>query len=277
MENSDIPIVLITGCSDGGIGYALARAFAAKDCIVVATSRSVASMSSLENNPNFFLQELDVCSEESIRRGVQKAMDKFGRIDVLVNNAGSHLVAPLAEVPMADVENLFSTNVYGTMRVIQAVVPHMITRRKGKIVNIGSVTALAPGPWAGVYSATKAAIHALTDTLRLELRSFNINVICVVPGAIKSNLGNSSMAKYSKMPEWKYYKQFEAAIRSRTTLSQGPRATPAEEFAKKTVDVVLKKSPPAWFSYGQLSTIFAIVHYLPLFVRDFIYRLAVKC
>ncbi|KAG6533801.1 short-chain dehydrogenase RED1-like [Zingiber officinale] len=277
MAGSDKLVVLITGCSEGGIGCALARAFAAEGCVVVATSRSLSSMRSLAGDPRFFLQELDVVSEESIRKAVANALDEFGQIDVLVNNAGVHLVAPLAEVPMLSVEHVFNTNVYGPMRLIQSVVPHMIIRRKGKIVNVGSITALAPGPWAGVYSASKAALHALTDTLRLELRTFGISVISVAPGAIRSNLGNSSEATYNEMPEWKFYKPFEASIRARTVISQGPKATPSEEFAKKTVAAVLKKEPPAWFSYGQLSTILAIFYYLPLSIRDYIYRLALKC
>ena len=112
---------------------------------------------------------------------------------------------------------------------------------------------------------------------RLELRTFGINVISVVPGAIRSNLGNSSLTKYSKLPEWKFYKPFEAAIRARTDVSQGPRSTPTEEFARKTVAAVLKKNPPAWFSYGQLSMILSVLYYAPLFLRDYFYRLALKC
>ncbi|XP_077214190.1 short-chain dehydrogenase RED1-like [Tasmannia lanceolata] len=273
----ETPVVLITGCTEGGIGHALALAFVSKKCLVVATSRSLNSMKNLENDSRIFLQELDVLSEESIGNALRNVFEKFGRIDILVNNAGVHCVGPLAEIPISSIEQTFNTNVYGPMRLIQAVVPHMASRRKGKIVNVGSVSALVPGPWAGPYSASKAALHALTDSLRLELKPFGIDVITVVPGAVSSNVGKTSVAIYSRMPEWKLYKEFEKSIRERADFSQGPRSTPAEELAKKTVAVVLKKNPPAWFSYGHLATISAILYHLPIFIKDGLLRIAMKC
>ncbi|KAF3440176.1 hypothetical protein FNV43_RR18455 [Rhamnella rubrinervis] len=270
-------VVLITGCSRGGIGHSLARAFADEDCLVVATSRSLSAMADLENDSRFFLQELDVQSEENVQHVLSQVLEKYGRVDVLVNNAGVLCVGPLAEVPLTQLKNTFNTNLYGTMRLIQAVVPHMMSRRKGKIVNVGSVTALSPGPWAGAYTASKAALHSLTDTLRLELRPFGIDVINVVPGAIRSNIGNSALASYNQMPQWKLYKGFEAAIHDRANFSQGSKSTPTDEFAMKTVAAILKKNPPAWFSSGHYSTIMAIMYHLPIFIRDFVMKRAMKC
>ncbi|CAI0428549.1 unnamed protein product [Linum tenue] len=280
MESVGLEVVLITGCSQRGIGHALAKEFAAKNCLVVATSRSLSSMQDLEQDERFYLQELDVSSDESVQRVVTNVIEKYGRVDVLVNNAGVQCVGPLAEVPLSGIQNTFNTNVYGLkhlrivgpMRMIQALVPHMASRRKGKIVNIGSVIVLAPLPWAGTYSGTKSAMHALTDTLRLELKPLGIDVINVVPGAVQSNIMPSAEAIYSS--EWKLYKPFEPAITR--FVSQGRAGTPTEKFAKHTVAAILRKHPPAWFSSGKFSTIMAIVYYLPLRVKDLLVQSFMK-
>jgi NAD(P)-dependent dehydrogenase (short-subunit alcohol dehydrogenase family) len=107
------PVVLITGCTDGGIGHALALQFAADGCRVVATSRSLDSMRGLEGESRISLRPLDVRSEKSIQETVDSVMEEFRRIDVLVNNAGVHLVAPLLEAPMDSFDMVFHTNVYG--------------------------------------------------------------------------------------------------------------------------------------------------------------------
>ncbi|KAL4578006.1 hypothetical protein LXL04_014121 [Taraxacum kok-saghyz] len=279
MDTFHKQVVLITGCSFGGIGYALARAFAAKNCLVVATTRSLSSMADLNKEHDvFFCQELDVLSDENVQKVVSNVINKFGRIDIVINNAGVQCLGPLAEVPL--LSNVYGTvSILCTMRVIQAVVPHMVLRKKGKIVNIGSPAAMAAGPWPGVYNASKAAIHSLTDTLRLELKPMGISVINVVPGAVKSNIGNTAIANYCKMPEWKLYKKYDTVIKERAYFSQGPNSTPSKEFANKTVDAILKQDPPSWFSFGQYVPFayYAIMYHLPIFVKDFIFRKTMKC
>ncbi|KAK6118396.1 hypothetical protein DH2020_047813 [Rehmannia glutinosa] len=194
-------VVVITGCSTGGIGHALAREFAARGCLVVATARSLASVSDLHDDPRFFTHELDVSSDDSVRHALSTVLERFGRVDIVVNNAG----------------------------------------------------------------------------VQLELRPLGIDVINVVPGAVKSNIGNSALASYNRMPEWKLYKRFGEAIRARAAYSQTSKSTPSEEFAKKTVDAVLKENPPAWLSLGHKAMIMAILYHMPLFIRDFLIRREFKC
>ncbi|KAK4256715.1 hypothetical protein QN277_006402 [Acacia crassicarpa] len=134
----------------------------------------------------------------------------------------------------------------------------MAPRKQGKIVNIGSVAAMAPSPWSGAYASSKAALHAKTDTLRLELSHFGIGVVAVVPGAIKLNIGQSTAATYSRMPEWKLFN----FPRSKS------KSTPTDEFAEQTVAALLRKKPSAWFSHGQYSFFMSIMYHLPLYVRD---------
>jgi NAD(P)-dependent dehydrogenase (short-subunit alcohol dehydrogenase family) len=222
--------------------------------------------------PGLHLLEVDVRSDQSVADAVRAVIDKHGRIDILINNAGVPCVGPLAELPLSVLHSTFDTNVYGLMRVIKAVVPHMISRAKGKIVNVGSVAALAPVPWGGAYNASKAAVHALSDCLRVELKPFGIDVITVAPGAIKSNIGSNCSTLYKNNPEWKFYKPFEKAIYGIAEFSQQPGFTSTEVFANKTVDAILRRKPPAWFSYGKYSTVSAFLYYLPLWIKDAIMR-----
>ncbi|CAN0871207.1 Short-chain dehydrogenase ptmH [Linum grandiflorum] len=154
--------------------------------------------------------------------------------------------------------------------MVQSVVPHMASRGKGTIVNIGSVVGKVPTPWAGSYCASKAYVHAMSHSLRVELRPFGINVVLVMPGSIKSNLGKANMEKLQGIDhDWKIYKDFKEAIAERARASQGPKATDASVLAKEVAKrVLMSPKPPKLITFGHMTALFALLSASPLWVRD---------
>jgi NAD(P)-dependent dehydrogenase (short-subunit alcohol dehydrogenase family) len=175
-------VVLITGCSTG-IGRDLAQRLTRSGYTVVATARNV---DSLENVQAALKLPLDVTQPESINQTVERTLQQFGRIDVLINNAGYAVRGAIEEVPIELAQQMFEVNVFGVMRVIQAVTPHMRQHRAGRIINISSIVGKLVTPANGAYSATKFALEALSDALRLELLPFGIQVVLIEPGSIKT-------------------------------------------------------------------------------------------
>ncbi len=173
-------VVLITGCSSG-IGRDLAQRLSRAGYTVVATARRPETLAVL---PAALKLPLDVTESDSIAGAVECAMQRFGRIDVLVNNAGYAVRGAVEEVPIAEAQRMFDANVFGVMRLVQAVAPHMRRQRVGRIINISSVVGKLVTPANGTYSASKFALEALSDALRLELEPFGIQVVLVEPGSI---------------------------------------------------------------------------------------------
>ena len=179
--NANAPVVLISGCSTG-IGRALAVEFAARNWRVFATARRLEVINDLKA-PNVNVSVLDVTDEKSIKACVNSVIAKAGRIDMLVNNAGLLLIGPLVELESDELRRQFETNVIGLAALTRVVAPYMIEKRSGKIVNISSVSGVLPTPFAGAYCSTKAALTAFSDSLRMELAPFGVQVITVQPGA----------------------------------------------------------------------------------------------
>ena len=175
-------VALITGCSSG-IGRATAATFASAGYQVVASARQAESLASLDVA---MALSIDVMDAASIRAAVVAVLQRYGRIDVLVNNAGYAMRGAVEEVDVGAVAQMFDTNVLGIIRMVQAVAPVMRRQRSGRIVNVGSVVGKLSGPSNGTYAATKHAVEALTDALRWELEPFGIQVVLVQPGAIAS-------------------------------------------------------------------------------------------
>jgi NAD(P)-dependent dehydrogenase (short-subunit alcohol dehydrogenase family) len=213
-------VVLVTGCSSG-IGRALAEALLGRGHTVVATARRRESLEGLHVSSRLVTLALDVTDPASVRAAVTTAIEQLGRIDILVNNAGFNLVGPLAEVPLVDVEVIFRTNVAGPLALIQAVVPHMVARRHGRIVNIGSMVGVVPTPFTGAYCASKSALHMLSDVLRLELWPFGIEVISVEPGRVRSEISKNARVDLDRYESAaSLYRAYAEGIRRRLRASQ---------------------------------------------------------
>ncbi|KAJ7446425.1 oxidoreductase [Mycena galericulata] len=255
-------VVLVTGCSSGGIGYALCQRFAAEGCRVYATARRREAMAGLDAHPLISLDTLDVTSDEDVRRVVERIVAEAGYIDIVVNNAGVLGIGPLIEQPLDNVQATFDTNTYGALRVAQAAFPHMADRRSGLVVNIGSVVAETAVPWNGLYSATKAAMLAMSDILAMELKPFNVRVMYVAPGSVRSNLSANQSATYS-LPPTSRYTAFLPNILQRLHASQGPAAMPAETFARDVVRRALRASPPGYVILGGHARAFKVFRWLP--------------
>jgi NAD(P)-dependent dehydrogenase (short-subunit alcohol dehydrogenase family) len=266
---SDKKVVLVTGCAIGGIGYEYCKAFAEKNCRVIASdiSTRMKDMSDLESDDNIETFELDVSSHQSATSVVDAIISKHGRIDILINNAGIGSTGPLAELPLDTIRKTWEINTLGQLRMVQQVVPHMAMKKSGTIVNVGSVVGNISTPWAGSYCASKSGVHAMTNSLRLELKPFGINVVLVLPGSVRSNLGKANLEKLSDY-DWKLYKDFKEVIAERARASQGEKATDGRVFARHVVNKVLSTKPPKQIVFGHMTGLFALLSWSPLWVRD---------
>ena len=265
--SSSKPVVLVTGCSAGGIGYELCVAFARAGCRVFATARRAEAMAGLEAH-GCTLLTMDVTSDASVKAAVAKVVSESGGLDYLVNNAGVGQVGPLAELPLERLCSVFETNVFSLVRVTQACVPHMVGHaRPAVVVNVASVVGLVSTPLGGAYSSSKAAVVSLSDALRVELRPYNVRVVTLCPGAIRSRIGDNASQRMD-LDALKLYAPFKAAVLARATASQSPKSTPTDEFARHVVATVMRPNPPALFLYGHMSVLFRILQWLPRFIRD---------
>jgi short-subunit dehydrogenase len=180
-------------------------------------------------------------------------------VDVLVNNAGYGAMGPLVELPLDELRRQFETNVFAVVALVQAAVPGMVARGGGRIVNIGSVSGVMPTPFSAAYCATKAAVHALSDSLRVELAPFGISVITVQPGGIRSQFGATASAGVAGRREAiSLYAPVADAIAARANASQ-QGATPTGEFARRMVDAVLADRPRAVVRIGHGSRLMPLL------------------
>jgi NAD(P)-dependent dehydrogenase (short-subunit alcohol dehydrogenase family) len=192
--------VLVTGASSG-IGQASATLLARNGFQVFGTSRHPDASAQLE----FPLVALDVRSDSSVDAAVKTVLEQAGRIDILVNNAGYAQSGALEEVHLREAMAQFDTNVYGVMRVTQAVLPSMRRERSGRIITTSSMVGQLAPPFLGAYAASKFAIEGVMEAWRAELRPFGISVSLIEPGFVKSNIVSSAPER--AIPEYDLARQ----------------------------------------------------------------------
>ena len=241
------PVAFITGCSSG-IGRALADAFQAAGYSVWACARKAEDLATL-SAAGFVAVELDVNDAAAVQRASARLEQEAGRLDVLINNAGYGAMGPLLDGGAEGMRRQFETNVFSLVELTRACFP-LLRASRGLVVNIGSVSGVMVTPFAGAYCASKAAVHALTDALRLELAPFAIDVMEVQPGAIASSFGANASAEAEQLirensPWW----PLREGIRARANASQD-NPTPAEDFAAELLTAVRKPTRPVLIRIG---------------------------
>ncbi len=204
MNESSSRVWLITGCSSG-LGQALAHHALRQGDRVVATARDVSSLADLCTEPpeSTLALELDITVPEQIEVAVEQARQRFGRIDVLVNNAGSGLLAALEEATADELAAMLAVNFTGPIRLIQRVLPAMRPQRSGLIINISAAAAIANYPGFAFYGAAKSALECASEALVAELAPFGVRVMIVQPGPFRTAfIGRSLAHATAPMPEY---------------------------------------------------------------------------
>jgi len=232
-------IILITGCSSG-IGAALAREFHRRGHTVFATARRPAALAPLAENGIRTLA-IDVNDDADIAAAAAVIESEGGQVDVLINNAGFSQVGAVI-----DLSRQYETNVIAPVAVTRAFLPLLrnAAARNGRAVvaNVGSIVGLFATPFAGAYCSSKAALHSLSDALRMELAPFAIRVVTIQPGGVRSSFGNHA-EEALRLPPGSLYLPVADRVRARAQAGQKD-ATPAEEFVRPVVDALLAGTPP---------------------------------
>ncbi len=245
-------VVLVTGVTSG-IGEATAKLLSELRFRVFGTMRRPnGSNTGLTNTE---LVQLDVRDNESVRLCVRTVLERAGRIDALVNNAGHSLIGSSEETSMEEAKELFETNFFGTLRMVQAVLPAMREQRSGRIVNISSVVGFLPAPYMGIYAASKHALEGYSESLDHEVRQFGIRVCVVEPGFTRTNLDQNGRLAGQRL---------EAYARERDRAREAVRASIARgenpaRVALAVSEALKSRSPRRRYPAGREAKILTLL------------------
>jgi len=239
----------ITGASRG-FGTLIAKeALKAGDAVVATARNPEAVVAAIGDHPNLLAVALDVTDEAQAHAAARAAVKRFGRIDVLINNAGFGLLGAVEEASGAEVEAVYRTNVFGLLTVTRAVLPHMRRQRAGHVVNISSIGGYTSGPGFGVYSSTKFAVEGLSESLHAELKPLGINVTVVEPGYFRTDFLDARSLTVSPNAMEDYAETAGAVRRKAAELSHNQPGDPAK-LAAGILKLVDAKDPPLRMPFG---------------------------
>ncbi|WP_147676209.1 SDR family oxidoreductase [Algibacter pacificus] len=244
-------VVLITGGSSG-IGKSIGEFLKANGFIVYGTSRSPENY----KDSIFPILALDVKDTDTIANTVATIIEKEGKLDVVVNNAGAGITGPIEEIPNAEIKNNFDTNFFGPINVIKAVLPQMRKQNSGLIINVTSIAGYMGLPYRGVYSASKGALELITEAFRMELKDFNIKMTNVAPGDFATNIaaGRYHAPLLDNSPYKKPYGETLSLMNSHVDDGSDPN-----EMAKAVFSIINSKNPKIHYKVGAFMQKFSIV------------------
>lgn len=238
-------VVLITGGSSG-IGKAIGMYLHEKGYVVYGTSR----------NPDryahavpFKLIALDVLDEKTITPALKQIVDTEGKLDVLINNAGIGMLGSIEDSTAEEAKEIFETNVYGILRTCQAALPHMRERKAGLIINISSIAGYMGLPYRGIYSATKASVHMITEAMRMELKPYGVKACVVDPGDFATNISDNRRVAHAGRSGSIYTKEInriEAMINAEVAHSSDPVL-----MGKAIAKIIESKNPDLNYLVGK--------------------------
>jgi short-subunit dehydrogenase len=241
----------VTGASQG-LGLILVKKLLEKGYRVAAGSRDVNTLSQAVgqmDKDHFLPLAIDLNNPENIDKSIQQTLVNFGRIDVVVNNAGYGMTGTLEETPEQDIRNIFNVNVLATIEVVKHVLPVMRSQKSGYIINIGSVAGFVGAPGWSVYSATKAAVAAFSEVIALDVKEFGIRVTVVEPSGFRTGfLSKNSLAiTESKLDGYQAVKE----IQKRYLAGNGQQPGNPEKASEILIELAEKEHPPLHLYLGR--------------------------
>ena len=256
MMNQDNPVWLITGCSTG-FGRELAKLVLARGWRAVVTARDPSKVADIAkgHEDRALVLTLDVTQRAQIDTAVAQATERFGRIDVLVNNAGYGYLAAIEEGEDAAVRDMFETNVFGLVDMTKAVLPAMRKQHSGLIVNVSSIGGIASFAATGYYHGTKYAVEGISESLALEVKPLGIDVMLVEPGPFRTNWAGPSIKQSAIVID--DYASTAGERRKQTAARSGNQAGDPVRAAQAIIDAALADAPPLRLLLGKAALVLA--------------------